>query len=80
MFDSRNNFILPVIPVQGSQERFWEQLQFTLISSIRAWKVSEKGTTIFPFYTCVGVELSLALVELSCPLTASLELSCPLWN
>ena len=29
--DSGNDFILPVIPVQGSQELFWEQLKFTLI-------------------------------------------------
>jgi len=48
--DSGNDFILLVIPVQGSQQQFWEQLKFTLISSIRAWKVSKKGTTLFPFY------------------------------
>jgi hypothetical protein len=31
-----NNFILPVIPVQGFQQQFWEQLKFTLNSCIRA--------------------------------------------
>jgi hypothetical protein len=34
--DSGNDFILPVIPVRGYQELFWEQLKFTLISCIRA--------------------------------------------
>jgi hypothetical protein len=29
-----NDFILPVMRIQGSQERFWERLKFTLISSI----------------------------------------------
>jgi hypothetical protein len=34
--DLGNDFILPVIPVQGSQQPFWEQLKFTLNSCIRA--------------------------------------------
>ena len=36
IYGSGNNFILPVIPVQGSQEPFWERLKFTLISCIGA--------------------------------------------
>ncbi len=61
--DSGNDFILLVIPVQGSQQQFWEQLKFTLISSIRAWKVSEKGTTLFPFYTWFLSEGKLVAAE-----------------
>jgi len=59
---SGNNFILPVIPVQGSQKLFWEQLKFTLNSCIRAGKVSILGTTLFPLYTgCIrGIKLSFS--------------------
>jgi len=56
IFSSRNNFILPVIPVRGSREQFWERLKFTLTSCIWAWKVPVLGTTLFSFYSSVHEE------------------------
>jgi hypothetical protein len=36
IYGSGNKFILPVIPVQGFQQQFWERFKFKLISCIRA--------------------------------------------
>ena len=50
---SGNDFILPVIPVQGFQQQFWERLKFKLISCIRAWIETVLVTTLFPVYISV---------------------------